>query len=807
MKGPTKKLLNSCTTEDRKQTTSGYSFRELSNATLSSISECEDIENFLIKRLKKDNPIVKLKCLRIIKYICEHGRDTFKINMQSKIGCLRSCTSYTGPLDPLYGDRDFKHVQATAKDVIKAVFVQSTNRRMPVKMESQQGGGFDGGSRSGGGFGGGPGGYSASGVYSRGYSPDRTSNSDSSIFSKIKSAVTEKATALANRSQSNDFRPKNYESRSSYRGPGGAAGSPAGGFGRSGFGSDDVRPRSEPTRPPPKSPSVRVDPFTRASTTRQPHLHRGRQKGKVGGVWGDAGDSGAQWGGADDSHERAYDRDSGSYDADSRGEPDSGRPVQAAEEEGLYEQRLVDEICTPAGVRAAPPRAQLTEFAGKFARLNHTLVLDLLADKLEEEGEAHTMKLRTLFVVEALMKSSSEQSVKEYFVDCPEILKELTNSRNKQLRTKSTQLATSLGLLSRRAREHTPPSNRFTATQNGGDDMGDLLGLGVVGSPVSSSRVATSNSPEQLFSDLQISDQVGGQQPFIDDDPIALFMNGLESEQKIPDPESKPVFDPLDMAATEFGSAQSAQPKMNGGFSFIGQPEPIGSRHTSGLLDPVTDQHTPGLLDPATGRDSPGLLDILGGGGGQEDSLMDVFGSANPAEEVQTSNFAFVNSERSTPKKSGFSTPSPNPQFNQPMLFPNSPGPAASFPTSSFPQSHIPSGSVQYNNSFPSGSARYNHSPQGGSVPSAQQNFAFSVRSSNDSSPQPNSSTSAVGGYNDPFQSVGKPQPRARRSTQKKQPDSFSFVNDLLMFSVISRMLITLCHGCLALYRESLALS
>eukprot|EP01083_Nonionella_stella_P238776 836519_1 len=330
MKGPTKKLLNSCTTEDRKQTTSGYSFRELSNATLSSISECEDIENFLIKRLKKDNPIVKLKCLRIIKYICEHGRDTFKINMQSKIGCLRSCTSYTGPLDPLYGDRDFKHVQATAKDVIKAVFVQSTNRRMPVKMESQQGGGFDGGSRSGGGFGGGPGGYSASGVYSRGYSPDRTSNSDSSIFSKIKSAVTEKATALANRSQSNDFRPKNYESRSSYRGPGGAAGSPAGGFGRSGFGSDDVRPRSEPTRPPPKSPSVRVDPFTRASTTRQPHLHRGRQKGKVGGVWGDAGDSGAQWGGADDSHERAYDRDSGSYDADSRGEPDSGSDPKEA---------------------------------------------------------------------------------------------------------------------------------------------------------------------------------------------------------------------------------------------------------------------------------------------------------------------------------------------------------------------------------------------------------------------------------------------------------------------------------------------
>ena len=72
------KSLVSKATADSAEPTPGYMFNEIARITHASVDACLQLENFLLKRLKKDSVHVKLKVLRVIKHCCQHGHATFR---------------------------------------------------------------------------------------------------------------------------------------------------------------------------------------------------------------------------------------------------------------------------------------------------------------------------------------------------------------------------------------------------------------------------------------------------------------------------------------------------------------------------------------------------------------------------------------------------------------------------------------------------------------------------------------------------------------------------------------------------------
>ena len=85
-----KSLVSKATSTDEVPTP-GYMYNEISRITHTSADACKQLEDFLIKRLKKDNVHQKLKVLRVIKHCCTQGHATFRRDMQRQTGEVKSC--------------------------------------------------------------------------------------------------------------------------------------------------------------------------------------------------------------------------------------------------------------------------------------------------------------------------------------------------------------------------------------------------------------------------------------------------------------------------------------------------------------------------------------------------------------------------------------------------------------------------------------------------------------------------------------------------------------------------------------------
>lgn len=97
-------LVNDVTSDDTSPA-AGYLLKELartcfrilylirvSEKTLTSSDECKTIHGLLLKRLAKDAPDVKFKALQAIKYLCQFGRDEFRLGLQRDNDIVRECT-------------------------------------------------------------------------------------------------------------------------------------------------------------------------------------------------------------------------------------------------------------------------------------------------------------------------------------------------------------------------------------------------------------------------------------------------------------------------------------------------------------------------------------------------------------------------------------------------------------------------------------------------------------------------------------------------------------------------------------------
>ena len=97
------------------------------------ISECQTIEDLIVKKLAKNKPYIKYKALRVVKFLCETGSPNWRRAWQRNTDKLRDAQQFRGPPDPIYGDAPYQQVRKAAKDAMHAVFAQSAVDSAPIR--------------------------------------------------------------------------------------------------------------------------------------------------------------------------------------------------------------------------------------------------------------------------------------------------------------------------------------------------------------------------------------------------------------------------------------------------------------------------------------------------------------------------------------------------------------------------------------------------------------------------------------------------------------------------------------------------
>ncbi|CAK0851413.1 unnamed protein product [Prorocentrum cordatum] len=118
--------LNKATSSDDVPTP-GYLFTEIAKATFDDVNACQQLADYLLKKLERDDPLVKVKVLRIIRHVCDQGKPEFRRAVQKRADLVKACLQYRGKPDPLKGDAPNKAVRDEADTAVKSVFSSDSN--------------------------------------------------------------------------------------------------------------------------------------------------------------------------------------------------------------------------------------------------------------------------------------------------------------------------------------------------------------------------------------------------------------------------------------------------------------------------------------------------------------------------------------------------------------------------------------------------------------------------------------------------------------------------------------------------------
>eukprot|EP00485_Elphidium_margaritaceum_P014945 CAMPEP_0202726072 /NCGR_PEP_ID=MMETSP1385-20130828/184424_1 /ASSEMBLY_ACC=CAM_ASM_000861 /TAXON_ID=933848 /ORGANISM="Elphidium margaritaceum" /LENGTH=852 /DNA_ID=CAMNT_0049392285 /DNA_START=180 /DNA_END=2739 /DNA_ORIENTATION=- len=368
-----------------------------------SISECQIIEDLVLKKLAKNKPYIKYKALRIVKYLCEEGSPNWRRAWQRSTDKLRDAQQYRGTPDPIYGDAPYQSVRTIAKEAMQAIFQQhhvdaSHIRRKIQSIEGGSSAQFSSGSK---------------GVFSN------------SSFNKKDDAPS--AASAWNRKV------------------------------MPGRGNTDYIPSVKAaTFEPLKSPGT----YSNPSVLAQKSAHsRGkldnrsagkRSKGKAGGVWGGGG-------GDDDDNEEEDEEDTPTdyrqslddevgvsaatyYERPKQRKAFGGNIKKAKPSSGQYEKKWVDDIVKSGGIGCKI--VDVDKYVSQFENLSKNHVLEYLDEKLEDATWQKQGKALTL--IDALMAGKSSEHVLEYFTQSPDNIQALTNHKKSLLRKKANAILENL---------------------------------------------------------------------------------------------------------------------------------------------------------------------------------------------------------------------------------------------------------------------------------------------------------------------------------------------------------------------------
>ncbi|KAK9803894.1 hypothetical protein WJX72_002592 [[Myrmecia] bisecta] len=258
----------------------------------------------------------------------------------------------------------------------------------------------------------------------------------------------------------------------------------------------------------------------------------------------------------------------------------------SAPADGSEEQRLVDQICTPGGLRAQPEREDLRVFVESTANHNGPTLARLLQNKLESGSWQET--LRGLCALEAVINQGSSASCGEiavHFQADPSAVRKATTSPQATVRQRAAKVLQLIGgsTLDDTSSSAAPVANGGKAGQP--DLIGDLLG-------------GSDSEPAPRASGDLLSDLMGDPTPTSSAD-LGMF-SGLA----------------VSSAAQPSAAQHSAAPSSN------------GLAELSGLSVPATSASQPSAADMFGG------LSLGGGAGAQQASTASSAFAAGPAQSA-----------------------------------------------------------------------------------------------------------------------------------------------------------------------------
>lgn len=277
---------------------------------------------------------------------------------------IKDCLSFTGPLDPLKGDAVYVAIQSTAKETIDNLFNETlrnrTNFTRPVDS-------FAGASVSS---------QPQPGMQGIGGGSRAPAAPKDDWLSRAKGTFGGNPAAPAQPAQpaaAGPFGQPQPQAQPQQPQPTGRYGAP--------------QPQAQPAQPAPAQPA-------------QP-----AQQARAGGMFA---------------------RKPAAAAAPVAAAPAYQPPVikaGSAVTDGSYERKLVEELCTPQGMRPEPPKDKLARFAGACQTLDAAVVGPILLGKLADKNWKVVMK--ALYVIQEILNTPNTDGFKAYFKENTEEIQAL----------------------------------------------------------------------------------------------------------------------------------------------------------------------------------------------------------------------------------------------------------------------------------------------------------------------------------------------------------------------------------------------
>ncbi|XP_038632541.1 AP-4 complex accessory subunit Tepsin isoform X1 [Scyliorhinus canicula] len=100
----------------------GYLFEEIAKISLESVGLCQCLLEYLLERLQSNSCHVKLKVLKILRHVCNHGSPQFILELRRNATFIQEVTVFSGPPDLLHGNALYQRVRTTAEDLANLLF-------------------------------------------------------------------------------------------------------------------------------------------------------------------------------------------------------------------------------------------------------------------------------------------------------------------------------------------------------------------------------------------------------------------------------------------------------------------------------------------------------------------------------------------------------------------------------------------------------------------------------------------------------------------------------------------------------------
>ncbi|DBA99312.1 hypothetical protein WJX82_003226 [Trebouxia sp. C0006] len=385
-----------------------------------------------IKRLGNRSPVVKQKALRLIKHVSNRGSSEYRRAICKQAKEIRELTHYKGDPDPFKGDVLNQKVRDAAKETLDAIFQAtdtnySSNSTKPTLTDRIQGFGSTNSSEPA------QSSTSSRGSYSGGFSSSSNNNSSSN----------------------------------------GGGGGGMVGFGNPRFDSSSTNKSS--------GNSTGVNKWLPASVANKLDSLSMLPKDRAGGLRfeGNHGYSSGEDSPQRHSSSNTYTRPTLPQDPQRSpltSTPAYGQTNPQARPSGRSgdEAHLVDDMCTPGGLRAQPDREDLRLFVENAASLNGTTVAELLQAKMESGSWQEV--LRALCAVEAVISQGSSAACGEiavHFQANADVVRSAMKSPQASVRQCAMRVFKLLGGDTLPESSHTPAAASAVAAP---DLMGNLLG-------------------------------------------------------------------------------------------------------------------------------------------------------------------------------------------------------------------------------------------------------------------------------------------------------------------------------------------